>query len=59
MNIEPEPVTSEPAREVEQSMERDDSLEDLCNDVMPSPTKEVGPARPARAVVFSFSRPLH
>ncbi|XP_063687501.1 anillin-like isoform X2 [Bolinopsis microptera] len=35
MNIEPE-------REAEESMETDDSLEDLVNDVMPSPSKEEG-----------------
>ena len=36
MNIQPE-------REAEESMEtdEDDSLEDLVNDVMPSPSKEV------------------
>ena len=54
MNIEPEPVKSEPAREVEQSMETDDSLEDLCNDVMPSPTKEVRIFFLKPAVVFFF-----
>ena len=42
----PEPVSKmniEPDKGVEESMEteEDDSLEDLCNDVMPSPTKEV------------------
>ena len=43
----PEPVSKMnievPDKGVEESMEteEDDSLEDLCNDVMPSPTKEV------------------
>ena len=48
MNIEPDPVYKSNVEskkdsevEEEQSMETDDSLEDLCNDVMPSPTKDV------------------
>ena len=48
MNIEPDPVyksnvesKKDSEMAAEQSMETDDSLEDLCNDVMPSPTKDV------------------